>query len=59
MGIGQAVRHWVLVPGSGVRIPHPQPDATAEFETYVLHSAFASAKREILAKRVVYPTLFV
>jgi hypothetical protein len=25
MGIGQAVRHWVLVPGSGVRIPHPQP----------------------------------
>ena len=25
LGIGQAVRHWVLVPGSGVRIPHPQP----------------------------------
>ncbi len=28
MGISQAVRHWVLVPGSGVRIPHPQPDWT-------------------------------
>jgi hypothetical protein len=25
MGNGQAVRHWVLVPGSGVRIPLPQP----------------------------------
>ena len=25
MGSGQAVRHWVLVPGSGVRIPPPQP----------------------------------
>ena len=26
MGIGQVVRLWVLVPGSGVRIPHPQPN---------------------------------
>jgi heat shock protein HspQ len=25
MGIGQVVRHRVLVPRSGVRIPHPQP----------------------------------
>ncbi len=25
MGNGQAVRHWVLVPGSGVQIPLPQP----------------------------------
>jgi hypothetical protein len=25
VGNGQAVRHWVLVPGSGVRIPLPQP----------------------------------
>lgn len=25
MGNGQVVRHWVLVPGSGVRIPLPQP----------------------------------
>ncbi len=47
--------------GPGIRGSNPsiQPDATAEFETYVPHSAFASAKREILAKRVVYPTLFV
>jgi hypothetical protein len=25
LGVGQAVRHWVLVPASGVRIPHSQP----------------------------------
>ena len=26
LGIRQVVRHWVLVPAFGVRIPHPQPE---------------------------------
>lgn len=26
LGIGQVVRQWILVPPSGVRIPHPQPN---------------------------------
>ena len=59
LGIGQVVRQRILVPRSGVRIPHPQPDATAEFKTYVPYSAFASAKREILKKRAVNSALFV
>ena len=52
------------------RIPHPQPDATAEFQTYVPNSAFASAKRIFVYKRAdnrlfyiltesMFPSLFV
>src|SRR5438445_148262 len=39
MGNGQVVRHWVLVPGSGVRIPLPQP-ITAPKETVMHHHFF-------------------
>ncbi len=36
MGIGQVVRQRILVPRSGVRIPHPQP--SLDIVRRVLHS---------------------
>ncbi len=42
-----------------VRIPLPQPDATAEFQTYVPNSAFASAKRIFVHKRACHWLFYV
>ncbi len=47
LGIGQAVRHWVLVPGSGVRIPHPQPSSAPKETCVDRHKLFLETVKEL------------
>jgi 8-oxo-dGTP diphosphatase len=45
LGIGQAVRQRILVPRSGVRIPHPQPNAALIRKTHMpMHNIGVSTK---------------
>ena len=56
MGIGQAVRHWVLVPGSGVRIPHPQPSISILLLPQLLYSLFM---RHLPIWQYIYNSFFL